>query len=304
MKYFIPHLMTAGLVGVLLLSACQAAVLPSQAPAAQSSVPTQTPSPIPLPEDAAVLATATPLPMPSATLTPGVSSELAVQTVQEYFTALQNNDYKAAANLFSTFSLTVDGLTRGNAADELHTLLQAGTRWSDLQIKDSQVLGDQTVLVHVLYTLTTQDAKTGQKTALQKDELWPLRYENNRWRYNRNNLIDFHTLSIPDQSMAGLRMKPLQLIRYSDHISLMMMVQNTTNDTIVLGQPNEIMAAFTFDDKKVEADKQQLIFQRLRSYSKIAIELKGLFSAYPDGVIIRQWKDLQVPPWFTFRFSE
>jgi hypothetical protein len=128
-------------------------------------------------------------------------------------------------------------------------------------------------------------------------------FENNRWLYNRNNLIDFHSLTMDEQTMAGLRVRPVRLARYSDHMALTLLVQNTTNDTIVLGQTNEILAAFTFKDQTVEAVKKQMIFQRLRSYSDATIEVKGLFTSYPERVIIRQWKNLKVAPWYDFKFS-
>ena len=44
------------------------------------------------------------------------------------------------------------------------------------------------------YTLITQDARTCQTSQASMDELWPVTFENNRWLYNRNNLIDFHSL--------------------------------------------------------------------------------------------------------------
>jgi hypothetical protein len=95
----------------------------------------------------------------------------------------------------------------------------------------------------------------------------------------------------------------VRLARYSDHMTLTLLVQNSTNDPIVLGQTNEVLAAFTFKDQTVEAVKKQMVFQRLRTYSDVTIEVKGLFSSYPEEVIIRQWKNLQVAPWYDFKFS-
>ncbi len=276
--------------------------------------------PVPLPAVALAAATATP-PIPESattatanaaaaaavTATPAVDP--AVQTVKDYFTALQNRDYKAAADLTSTFSLTVDGMTRSDGGVELNKKILAGTEWSNLQVHEMKVFSDSVRLVHVTYTLTTQDAKTGKTSQTSMDELWPVMFENNRWLYNRNNLIDFHSLTADrsgpadEQTTAGLRVRPVRLARYSDHMTLTMLVQNTTNDSIVLGQTNEILAAFTFKDQTVEAVKKQLIFGRLRSYSDVTIEVKGLFTSYPDRVIIRQWKNLKVAPWYDFRFS-
>jgi hypothetical protein len=298
-------LMAATLVGWLLLTACQAARLSINAAESQ---PTSPPTPIPLPEVTEVQATRTP--SSASQLTAGDATatspaiDPAVQTVREYFAALQNKDFVVAADLISIFSLAVDGLTRGDAAEELHNKMQAGTEWSSLQVKDSRVFTDKVHLVHVTYTLTTRDAKTGLINQSAMDELWPVVLENNRWLYNRNNLIDFRTLSITDQTVGGLLIKPLELARFSDHLRMTMLVQNTTDKTIVLGLPDETMAAFIFDDHQFEADKKPLTFEPLRTYSRAMIELTGLFTSYPDGVIIRQWKNFKAAPWFTFRFDQ
>jgi hypothetical protein len=71
-------------------------------------------------------------------------------------------------------------------------------------------------LVHVTYTLTTQDAKTVETSQASTDELQPAAFENNRGLYNLNNLIDFHSLTMDGQTMAGLRVRPVRLARYSD----------------------------------------------------------------------------------------
>ena len=79
-------------------------------------------------------------------------------------------------------------------------------------------------------------------------------FENNRWRYNRNNLIDGHSLTMGEQTMAGLRVRPVRLARNSDHKALTLLMQNTTNDTLVLGQTNKILAALTFPHRLGELD--------------------------------------------------
>ena len=271
-----------------------------------SPVAASTLAPLPLPAGAQVdpaVATDTPQATATPALTATPTVDPAVQTVKDYFAGLQSQDYKAAADLTSTFSLTVDGMTRADGADELRGKMQAGTEWSNLQVQETQAFSATTHLVHVTYTLSTKDAKTGSSSPTSMDELWPITFENNRWLYSRNNLIDFHSLTVDEQTMAGLLVRPVRLARYSDHMTLTLMLQNTTNDPIVLGQTNEVLAAFTFKDQTVEAVNKQMIFQRLRTYSGVTIEVKGLFSSYPDEVIIRQWKNLKVAPWFDFKFS-
>lgn len=216
----------------------------------------------------------------------------------EYADALEKGDYQAAAALYSDFSLMLSGMTRAEAALALQGELARGIRRADFAVKDARALDDRTVLVRVAYTLESAE------TAQQVDEWWPLRLENGRWRYNRENLIDFRALDVPEQAAGGLVVKPLRLARYSDRIRLSLMVQNTTNEAIVLGQANEILARFTFAGQVVEGVHKQMIFDRLRTNPEVVIEVLGLYTTYPDGVIIRQWKNYNVAPWFTFSFTE
>lgn len=284
---------------LILLAACQTA-----SPAARLPAPTVPPTPAPVSESIEPTLAPTSAPSPTApapSATPG--DALAVKTVQDYFAALQNGDAQSAANLLSNFSLVVDGITRGEAAGALRAQIAQGSRWSDLKIMDTRPFDDKTTLVHLTYQQTTRDPKTGQTTQTQQNEQWPLRLENGEWRYNRGNLIDFRTLQVTEQTTGGLTVKPRLLARYPDHIRLTLLVQNRSNDPIVLGQVNEVMAAFVFGGQTIEAEKTRFIFDRLRSYPNTAIDVKGLFTSYPDAVMIRQWKNVKAAPWFTFNLA-
>jgi hypothetical protein len=282
------------------LAACQAA--PAPAPNALPQPPTAAPAPSatalpasPLPPTAAVEA--------SPTATPD-ETQPAIAAAQAYFNALQADDYVAASGWISRFSLLPDSLTPADAAAELQAHLADGQRWQDVQVVGAQVFDAKTVLVHVTYTLVSHDVKTGKDTTQAVDEQWPVRREVSDWRVNRDKLIDYHSLDIPAHTTAGLTLQPKLLLRYTDRMRLVFLAQNGTNEAIVLGQPAEVLAAFNFGDQKVEAQSQRLVFDRLRSYTDAAIEIKGLFSAYPDSVEIRRWKAYSEPPWFTFSFSE
>ncbi len=292
----------------LLVSGCQASLAPSAAPAALPPAPTlPLMTPIPLPSDtpggapSAALPSATPAGQPTGDADRGPA--LAAAAVRRYFTALQAGDAQAASRLLSTMSLVIDGMTRGDAAAELEGVFEAGSGYSGLQILDSQVFDEKTVLVHVSYQLAARDTATGKTTTSQVDELWPVRREAGVWLVNRHKVIDYHSLDVPEQLTAGLTVEPRELIRYSDHIRMVFLAQNGTNEAIVLGQPSEVIATFIFGSQRVDAEQNRLIFDRLRSYPDAAIDVKGLFKQYPDGVEIRRWKNYNVAPWFTFHFG-
>lgn len=208
-----------------------------------------------------------------------------------YASALQKGDANGAANLLSKFGLMVANLTNGEAISALKAAPEMGTL-TNFKIVESKKVNDTTTLVHVTFN--------AGKDAAAHDELWPFRLENGAWLYNWGNLIDFHTLTVDPQSTNGITMEPLEMQRYSDHIHLILMGQNHTNEPVVFGQPNEILAKFYFEGKIVEAEKTYLALDALRSRLDLGLDIKGYYETYPNKIDIRTWKDYQVKPWFSF----
>jgi hypothetical protein len=287
------------------LTACQ--LIPQQA-ASSGPAPAliTTATPIPLPAATAlptVLPTAVSNLAPTAAPTADNTLQLAEKAVQDYFDALSKGDASAAAKLLSTFSLAHASMTRGDAADELKAEMALGTQWSDLKIQGSQHFDATTILVHVAYTRTDADAKTGKSTSTSVDEQWPVRLEAGQWRYNRGNLIDFHTVDVPERTLSGLTVKPREIDRYSDHLSLILLVQNATGDAIAMGTSNTVLATFHFGEQKVDAVQKVIVIDRLRSYPAVSIEASGQFAAYPDSVDLIQYIHYSGGPWFTFQLG-
>jgi hypothetical protein len=286
-----------------LLAACQA-VPQSTAPAANPpSAAALVITAVPLPPASAPTPAAQPSLAPPATAAEESTTQPAEKTVSAYFSALQAADPKSAASLLSTFSLTHAAMTRGDAAAELQGQLAQGAAWSGLQIKESKVFDSKTVLVHVVYQLASKDAKTGKAAQAQMDELWPVRLESGQWLYNRKNLIDFHTLDVQERTISGLTVKPRELVRYTDHLSLTLLAQNATNDAVVWGTSNQVLATFHFGSQAVDAVQSVIIIDRLRSYPGVAIDVKGLFPSYPDSVDLVKYVHFTGGPWATFQLG-
>jgi hypothetical protein len=293
MKKFVVLLLSA-----LLLSACQGSgnvpVTGDTTDSLQQTLNAQdlsTPTPRP-----------TLLPSPTATATPLSSEEQsmnqAAAALQNYFTALEQGDVNAASQQLSIFSLQAYNITATDAASALNTQRAAGTRWSTMQILGGRVFDAQTVLVHVRYSLTANQA-----AAQVKDEFWPMRLENGAWRYNWNNLIDFRTLTISPQTTAGVTVMPTQMRRFTDRLDLILLFQNHTNEPVVFGQTNEVLATFKFNDQDVQANQAQIILDALRSKPDVTLSIPGLYLTYPNSVVIRQWKNYKVSPWYTFNLQ-
>lgn len=287
------------------LAACQPA--PEQAALANpQQAPITAATPIPLPAAAAPTDESAAQPTNAALATPAAANgdtQQAVKTVQDYFAALSAGDAASAASLLSSFSLAHASMTRGDAADALKAEMALGTQWSGLQIKGSKAFDDTTILVRVAYERIDKDAKTGKSTTIPLDEQWPVRRENGAWRYNRGNLIDFHTVDVPERTLSGLTVKPRQVDRYSDHISLILLVQNATNEAITWGSPNTILANFHFGGQAVQGVQKVIVIDRLRSYPAVSIEVNGLFDTYPDAVDLVQYTHYSGGPWYSFQLG-
>ena len=256
----------------------------------RNRTPTVEPTPLP---------TETPIP----TATPVNPADLAVKTAQDYFTAVSTGNYTEATRLISSFSLRVAEMTAGDVQAALASQAQSSGAWSNLVVKESQVLDAQTILVHVTYQVTGKDAQTGNVSQQARDELWPVRLEAGKWLYNYGNVIDFHTLTLTAQTTAGLTVLPTQITRYSDRLVLTFLAQNDTNDPIVIGSQNQVLATFKFGDKSVQAQNTRFIIDRLRGYPDLQIVAQGLFTTYPDAVELVQSKNANVQPWFSFNLN-
>ncbi len=250
----------------------------------------------------------TPTPTPEATDTPAptptvmTASDLATNAAQTYFNFLQAGNFASAAAMTSNLSRFAFKLTTNDVVNALTQEQQAGAAWSNFKVLGTQSFNNTTVLVHVSYTLAGKDAKTGQVTQTNKDELWPITLENGQWLYNWNNIIDFNTLTtVPYKEANGLTITLLQISRYTDHMTLTVMAQNNTNDAIVIGNASEILATFHFGSQAVDATNTQYVIDRLRGYSNIDITVPGLFTSYPTSIDVIKYKNYPtMAPWFTF----
>lgn len=282
----------------VLLTACRGAAAPANAPQGgngnQTSQPTQAPVIVETPTAAP---SPTDLPQPTATATALPDTAKAEQAAQDYFSLLEKADFDQASDQVSAFSLMVFNLTRGEAASQLKTEKANGAQWSDFKILDSRTFNDLNVLVHVTFNEQSKEGTTA------RDELWPFRLENGAWRYNWNNLIDYHTLDADPKTTNGITVMPTQVMRYTDRVELVMLIQNRTNDPVVFGQVNEILGTFHFGDHEVGAEKAQFILNPLRSVPDAKLAAKGLYESYPDSIEIRKWKSYNVTPWYVFQLQ-
>jgi hypothetical protein len=255
---------------------------------------------------ATAIATVEPTATPEPTATAVDPTSGAVQTAQGYFTAIETGDFSTASKLVSSFSLLANKLTAGDVVEALTQQKTAGAAWSNFKVAGSQVFDTQTILVHVTYTFSSTDAKSGKTVETTMDEQWPFRLEQKKWKYNWTNIIDFETLGSNAKLSNGLTVKPLQMARYTDKIRLTVMAQNNTVEAIsVGGTTNQRLGTFHFGSQTVEAENTHYLFDAYRTYMSITIDVKGLYTSYPDAVeLIRYGVTGTATPWFTFALND
>ncbi len=248
----------------------------------------------------------------------------AVSQAKAYFADLQKKDFTAASKLISIVSLSYAGLTRTQAASSLQAQSLAGTTWSNLQIVDSQVFSDDTILVHVTYTVgattatetataaatpgiaanATAQPSASTATAVQKDETWAFRLESGSYLYNWENFIDTKTVDVDAQTVNHITLQPTQLVRFTDRLELHFMMQNKTSDVVYFVQSYDTLAVFHFGDTAVEAKNSdnKIVISGLRTSYDEKIVVKGLYASYPTWVEIKKWTGYVPNPWYTFQF--
>jgi hypothetical protein len=287
---------------------------PGQASGASAAVTPNTAS-----GPSAATATATPTNTSrSATAVPVTAA--AVSQAKAYFADLQNKDFTAASKLISIVSLSYAGLTRSQAASSLQAQSLAGATWSNLQIVDSQVFSDDTILVHVTYTVsatsgipttasgpsapTTASGPSATTATTQKDEIWAFRLEGGSYLYNWENFIDTKTVEVDAQTANHITLQPTKLVRFTDRLELHFIMQNKTSDVVYFVQSYDTLAIFHFGDQAVEASKNDnsIVISGLHTSYDEKIVVKGLYASYPTWVEIKKYTSYYPNPWYTFQF--
>lgn len=301
MKKTTIKLFTVTVLAAMVLGACQASPAKKQ----ESVEVQQTATATEVHEEPTATMAPTETEEPAATVDP-VQRELdaAEMLVISYFEAVVDGDSETAADYLSRFSLVVFEMTRDDAVETLQTQKTDGVEWSDLEIKDVELFTDNTILISVTYKtaipVEDEEVEEGTMLSVPVEEVWATRFENGEWLLNWNNLIDFKTMSASAQTLNGVTVLPTELLRFTDHMELQMLIQNRNSEAVVFGQTNETLGTFYFGNDTVIADETRCILNALRTNTNCVLKIQGLYEEYPDQIEIRKWKSYDVDPWYTF----
>jgi hypothetical protein len=257
---------------------------------------------------AGILATPTVEPDAQQTLTPTVTTDPAIQGAiqgaQAYFAALESRDFSGGANLVSAHSLKVMDLTNGDVVDLLTNQSLAGSAWSDLEIGEVQRFDSKTVLIPVTYTLGSVDPASQEEVQTKVKETWAMRLEGGKWMFNWDHLIDTKYLDVEPQTNGGITAEPKIMVRYTDRISLGLMVQNVSGKDVYFGYATQTLATFYFGIENVDAANVMTVIQNNQTTLNYTIDVYGLFNTYPVSVeIIKYPAYPDYSPMFTFTLA-
>lgn len=168
----------------------------------------------------------------------------AEQAATTYLNALMNHQYADAAGSLSDYSLDILGTTRADAAAYFEQIDLAGApQLIGFEITGKQVLNRQTTLIEVVYTLQSGDA---DPTTI--DTRIPLRLEDRTWKVNWGDIVDDLKLDkVEAQTINGLKVKPVQIIRRIDSTQVLFDAENTTSEVINWGKSGAKIARVTVD---------------------------------------------------------
>jgi hypothetical protein len=245
---------------------------------------------------------------PTMMVDPTATIDLAISGAeigaQAYFDALNAQDFSSASKLVSAQSLLISSITAGDAYDSLVKQAGSGATWSNLTVIGAQVFQDRTALVSVSYTLGSIDPTNKATVETQVNETWAMHLEGGKWLFNWNNIIDTKSLDVDAKTNGGITVKPLSLIRYTDHISLEMLVQNVSGKDITFGNSTQTLATFYFGSTSQDAVSKKTYFTNNTTTLDYTIDVTGLFTTYPDQVdIIKYPAYPNYAPMFTFNLG-
>ncbi len=221
---------------------------------------------------ATATATMTPTPVPTS---PVENLKVAAEA---YCRLLLAKDADALAQQYSTYSLTLTAAKREELADRL----LAG--WAKDGAVSACVVGKATV---VSETGALVDVRLSYADVKASNHTWAFYYEDGRWRPNWQNVIDQRRVYLQDVPREGVSVKLLRMVRYSDHLDLVLMVRNNTDQTVVWGGGSAPKLTTWIGGVGEDFKGKAEIFLAQQSYPELTVSFDGWFKQYPEKVDLR-----------------
>lgn len=266
---------------VLLLS-CQLGEM------AEKITPTVVPEThLPIVPSPALQITETPLellasPSPGTTIGSSLPQESPEEVAKKYYEALVSREFEEAVNCLSDYSLSLSGTTRQEVISFFEQQDFKGWRMVDYRLVETRVLSDDLVLAHILTKEQLGDSEP------QVYDFWvALRREGERWRLNGNLIVDDVVLNVEPQTINGVSVQPVQIVRYTDRLVLILQIENKNDRGCFWGWGNKV-AVFHFGGEVVDVTGS-LQIEANRTYTNVRVHVSGFHSTYPSAVDLVGW---------------
>jgi hypothetical protein len=186
---------------------------------------------------AAVLLLTACQPAATPTLTPSAD---ALEVVQAYFEAINNQDFDGAAGMVSQYSLDLFGVDRARLIAEFATLKDAGVTFSDFAETARREEASGTLVLDVNLQ---QQVKDQEPQSL--DLSIPLRQEDGQWRVNYNRVIDHRDYQLEPVTVNDVSVQPVRAVRFTTSLLIEFDASSAAPRQVIWGQSEGPVASVT-----------------------------------------------------------
>jgi hypothetical protein len=207
-----------------------------------------------------------------------------------YYDAWLELDADRMTALISDFSLERASLSRDSARAELKKFFFDGWILEDYEILESRMLDSTTALVRIV--LKAHQGSGEPST----NDLWvAFHLENGEWRINWNGIVDVMPLTTPAQSINGLEIQPVEVRRFTDHLTVVLSIRNTTPQKILWGLNNDVVLTAFFPGGGSKDLQGAYSIEPNREFLVSSFRFDGLVEVYPE--VLRLAKFMATDQW-------
>ena len=221
-------------------------------------------------------------PSTASTVTSGLSGTRAdtpEAVTRAYYNAWRDLDADRMTPLISDFSLDHAGITRDSARAELKKYFFDGWVVEDYEVLETRMLDSITALVRIV--VKGRQAASERSTS----DWWiALKLESREWRLSWNGLVNVMPLATPAQTINGLEIQPVELQRFTDHLTVVLSIHNRNTQKILWGLNNDVVLTAFFPDRDARDLQAAYSIEPNREFLADSCKFDGFFEVYPEAL--------------------
>ncbi len=213
--------------------------------------------------------------------TPEMDSLDPEDVVKAYCQAAIGGDFEKAVTYISDYSLAIAKITRDDLIAQMREAYFSGSVATDYLVTGSEVF-DGYYLVHVMFKFM------GSEGPYTDDWIAPLHLEADQWKINIGNIIDDRLIDVEPQTVSGVTVQPVQILRYTDTIRVVFSVRNDNPVPVFWGWVG-VKGTLNFPGLHYEETDDHISFEADRGYPDAYVQFSGEFPEYPLSMDMTQW---------------